>query len=224
MKYFKRLKIYKASSVAFDAENVEASSYGWWKFVSKINGFVVFNNYNYSPSTCKHQSKVRRLMADLGIKIDVVVYTCCDLRGTLRYGQSADVGITALKQAYSVQDLERARKIEKVFKLKFDQKTIQGIYNEVEEELCNAYLLRAERYEEKKRKALKQRLESHLENEVCFRDYDIVDKEKFGDPDSPIASKVAVHQCVDADTLEADVQNALYNFGRDGFGSVVFYV
>lgn len=29
---------------------------------------------------------------------------------------------------------------------------------------------------------------------------------------------------VDSDSMERDVENALYDFHRDGFGSIVFYV
>lgn len=71
MKYYKRLKIYKAPNVTFNPETLEAFSYEWWKFVAKIEGKIVFNNYSYSQSTSKHQIKVRRLLDQLGIKIDI---------------------------------------------------------------------------------------------------------------------------------------------------------
>ena len=70
MKYYKRLGIFKASNVSFNSGTKEAYSYGWWKFVSKIKGEVVFNSYSYSPTTLRHQSKVRQLMGELGIPID----------------------------------------------------------------------------------------------------------------------------------------------------------
>lgn len=73
MKYYPKLKLYKASNVTFNPETLEAWSYNWWQFVKLINGMVVFNNYNYSNSTCKHQSKVRGVLNDLGINIDYVV-------------------------------------------------------------------------------------------------------------------------------------------------------
>lgn len=69
MKYFKRLKLYKASNVTFNPEKIQAYSYGWWKFVDVINGKVVFNDYYYSSSTGRHQSKVKHLMSKLGIGI-----------------------------------------------------------------------------------------------------------------------------------------------------------
>lgn len=73
MKFSNKRKQYEASNVTFNALKCEAYSYAWWKFVALIGGKIVFNNYNYSPSTVKHQYKVRRLMADLGIKIDLEI-------------------------------------------------------------------------------------------------------------------------------------------------------
>lgn len=72
MKYYKRLKVYKASNVTFNPETKEAFSYGWWKFVTKVNGLVVFNDHTYSISTRKHQSKVWNL---LNYKADLIVDT-----------------------------------------------------------------------------------------------------------------------------------------------------
>lgn len=71
MKYKKRTNTYTASNVIFDANKIQAYSYGWWRFVSVVEGKVIFNNYRYSVSTSKHQSKVRNLMNQLGIKIDI---------------------------------------------------------------------------------------------------------------------------------------------------------
>lgn len=70
MKHFKRSNIYKASNVTFNPETFEAYSYRWWLFVKRIKGKTIFNSYRYSVSTSQHQSKVRSLMSQLGIKID----------------------------------------------------------------------------------------------------------------------------------------------------------
>lgn len=70
MRFVKRDKSFKSSNCEFNYEATQAYSYGWWRFVDVINGKIVFNSYNYSPSTCKHQSKVRRLLSDLGLKVD----------------------------------------------------------------------------------------------------------------------------------------------------------
>ncbi len=73
MKFIKKRNQFEASNVSFDPKNISAVSYNWWEFVKVINGKVVFNDYNYSPSTIKHQSKVRRLLETLNIKVDVVL-------------------------------------------------------------------------------------------------------------------------------------------------------
>lgn len=73
MKFYSRSNCYKGSNVVFNVTSREAVSYNWWTFVKVIEGDVVFNDYRYSPTTAKHQSKVRRLMQKLGIGIDLVV-------------------------------------------------------------------------------------------------------------------------------------------------------
>jgi len=95
MKFSKKRNQYEASNVTFSQANCEAYSYNWWKFVTVIDGLVIFNNYNYSPSTNKHQAKVRRLMSELGIKIDLVVST----RESLDYSDKAlESAIEGLKK------------------------------------------------------------------------------------------------------------------------------
>ena len=71
MKLMKRTQIYKSTNVTFDPAKCEAFSYRWWKFVARIDGVVFFNNHYYSPTTAKHQSKVRQLLRELSINIDI---------------------------------------------------------------------------------------------------------------------------------------------------------
>jgi len=59
-----------------------ASSYGWWQFVIKIKGKVVFNTYHYSMPTGIHQRAVSDLMSQLGIKVDLYVNS----RASLTFG------------------------------------------------------------------------------------------------------------------------------------------
>lgn len=73
MKYYKRLKVYKGANLLLDVENERAVSYGWWLFLKRIRGKLVFNSYNYSPSTMKHQQKVKRQLSELGIRPDMVI-------------------------------------------------------------------------------------------------------------------------------------------------------
>lgn len=143
MKYHKKLGLYKASNVTFNLVTREAYSYGWWRFVSVVNGYVVFNNYSYSVSTCKHQSKVRSLMNELGIKIDLIV-ECSG--GLQRY----NAGEEALTEAYIVQDFEKVKLIKKVFKVSYTQEQIQEIYTLTEERIANRFLMDSVMRQEKK--------------------------------------------------------------------------
>lgn len=73
----KKLKngVYEASNVSFDPSKIEATSYNWWTFVIEYRGYVIFNAYTYSPTTRRHQAKVRALMELIGIQTDIVVET-----------------------------------------------------------------------------------------------------------------------------------------------------
>lgn len=73
----KQLKneLYKASNVTFDPITCTAYSYGWWMFVRKVNGAVIFNEYRFSRTTQRHQFTIKNLMKQLGIDIDIVVST-----------------------------------------------------------------------------------------------------------------------------------------------------
>lgn len=69
MKYYKTQNKYKASNVVLDMNTLTAWSYDWWAFLKNINGRLVFNDYRYSPSTQKHQAKVRSLLNQLGLTV-----------------------------------------------------------------------------------------------------------------------------------------------------------
>lgn len=71
----KRAGIYQGSNykVIFNPKTLEAFSYKWWRFVAVVEGKVIFNNYRYSNSTSNHQRKVRSLLGELGIKIDIAM-------------------------------------------------------------------------------------------------------------------------------------------------------
>lgn len=77
LKYIKRDKIYTNSTrtCTFNLLTTEACSYRWWVFVKKIDGLTVFNNYRYSVTTARHQRKIRNLLKELKIKIDLEVTT-----------------------------------------------------------------------------------------------------------------------------------------------------
>jgi hypothetical protein len=155
MKFSQKRQIFEASNVTFDQKTCSAYSYKWWKFVSKVNGKVVFNNFRYSPTTGKHQQKVRKLLADLGIKIDLEV-TCAD--GL----QHQFCGRISLLQAVRKQDLKSAKIIAKLYGLKLTQRYIQEVYDSEEFSLCMEFLEAALKRQEKQ--------ESKVVNKPVFND------------------------------------------------------
>lgn len=70
-----RLGLFKGrnNKVQYNPKTGDAHSYGWWRFVAVIKGKVVFNDYQYSATTRTHQTAIKELLSELGIKIDYVV-------------------------------------------------------------------------------------------------------------------------------------------------------
>lgn len=116
MKFKPRLKVYQSSSRnnTFNPETFEAHSYQWWLYVTKIKGVVVFNDYNYSSTTNKHQSEMRSLLKELGVKSMVMVYQRESLSSGLfldhDYNNLAlnEVRLKAAKRPDQVKELEAA--------------------------------------------------------------------------------------------------------------------
>lgn len=82
LQYRKRRNLYTNSTGTntFDPERCEAYSYSWWQYVRRIRGKVIFNDYDYSPSTNAHQCVMRDLLKKLRIRIDVTVRVQCGLQ------------------------------------------------------------------------------------------------------------------------------------------------
>jgi hypothetical protein len=72
MRWYPRLGVFKSSNGKnyFNPVTMTATSYGWWAFLKRINGKIVFNDYRYSNQTSGHQSQLRGVLHTLGIKID----------------------------------------------------------------------------------------------------------------------------------------------------------
>ena len=104
MRFIKCRGRFEASNVCFYPDSLEGYSYDWWQFTVKYKGKVLFNDYNYSPSTCKHQTKVRHELS----KRDVRIYL--ELRFTRQGFQHGNVEL-ALKDEIvctqkEIQDLK----------------------------------------------------------------------------------------------------------------------
>ncbi len=87
MKQLKHSGIWKATNVTFDPSSCNAYSYVWWRFVARIEGKVLFNNYRYSVTTAKHQRKVADLLEQLGIKVDVTMPLPRGIRADQSYAE-----------------------------------------------------------------------------------------------------------------------------------------
>ncbi len=147
MKYYTRLKVYKAKNVIFNPETMTAYSYDWWKFVAKIKGNVVFNYYTYSPSTSKHQSKVRSVLHNLGIKIDYVIDApkgLQDLNNALEYAYTnyfeAKADLLNPKRLKKL-DAEKQRRVKSC---RDDIKAIRYLGGRIDSERINAISERVE--------------------------------------------------------------------------------
>lgn len=80
MNYKPRLKVYKCKSGknVFNPETFEATSYDWWVYVKKIKNTIVFNDYNYSVTTTKHQWEMKSLLKELYGKLNIVYTIQCE--------------------------------------------------------------------------------------------------------------------------------------------------
>jgi hypothetical protein len=184
LKFMKRSQIYQGSNynVTFDPKTKKATSYNWWVFVAEIEGKIIFNNYRYSVTTSKHQQKVKDLLHELGIKIDIEMPLSRGIQMNVPLSEQILLSEEELSDRFLVEQIKKQ-----------------------------------ERYQRQKAKKFAKKLENYLESSVHFRDYKILPTKRFGQ-----INEVAVHQVVE--NIEQDVQNALYNFNRDGFSQIYFYV
>ncbi len=75
--FSKKRQRYEKSNCFFDPNKEVAYSYGHWKFVARIGGKIVFNNFSYSRSTSGHQGYVLHLMRQLGYDTDSFLFIDC---------------------------------------------------------------------------------------------------------------------------------------------------
>lgn len=122
MKYMEQLGEYRASNVRFSPETEEATSYDWWTFVRRIDGSLVFNEYPYSPTTMRHQAKVRSLLQDLGLSVDITVSFRDSLSGFSSLEELAARHEKAEIARITEQELKRIQRLEKAQARRFEKK------------------------------------------------------------------------------------------------------
>lgn len=117
MKFMPRKNIWSGSSRknTFNPDTFQGHSYGWWMYVSKVKGVVVFNDYNYSVTTRKHQSEMKHFLKSvMGIQHMVIVDQSESLSSGLfldsHYNRLAlnEVRLKAAKRPDQVKEFEAA--------------------------------------------------------------------------------------------------------------------
>lgn len=67
---------------------LQASSFGWWNVIHCKNGLYFFNWFCYSSYTSRHQSKLRKLMDEMGLDYISVSYSGHGTTPDLKWGGS----------------------------------------------------------------------------------------------------------------------------------------
>ncbi len=106
LKWRPRLQLYKGANNYFNPTTKEAYSYDWWCYVREIRGKLVFNDHNYSMTTCGHQSRMKSLLEELGLKIDVYV----DMRASLDADNFKKYALVSPYQALLLAGIRAKRK------------------------------------------------------------------------------------------------------------------
>lgn len=105
MKYYKTLNQYKASNLVYDVDNETAYSYVWYQLAKRINGIMVINYFNYSPTTIRHYYKIRKLFETLGIQYILIEAP----RGLQSLSSSIDYYETQIKSLENKINKPRSR-------------------------------------------------------------------------------------------------------------------
>lgn len=93
-RYQARKHRFVASNNFLDLDTMSAYSYGWWNYFRNIGGLWVFNRHRYSVSTGKHQLRMRGLLSDLGIHVDVYI----DTRSSMANMDLSDIELALMSE------------------------------------------------------------------------------------------------------------------------------
>lgn len=97
-------KYKRRSECTFDPNSGIALSYSWWCFLRVVRGKYIFNSHRYSVTTGSHQSMVKSVLHELGIRI----YLQCNTRKSLDAGLSAPLS-ECYRDMFQAE-IEQARK------------------------------------------------------------------------------------------------------------------
>lgn len=127
MKFYKTQNLYKASNVTFNPDTIQAYSYKWWLFVSRIGNKVVFNDYNYSNTTLRHQAKIRSLLKELGIKVDLTITAPLGLQNPASAIDFYQIKIKTLKAEIAKPNTRKAKNAERETQIKHFESKIKEV-------------------------------------------------------------------------------------------------
>jgi len=122
MKFIKTENTYKASNVELNLNTMTAVSYNWWTFLKVIDGQLVFNSYAYSPSTQRQQSKVLKVLAEKGIKIDFIIESKKSLTDSSLFDDAKeliDFDIKDLQDSINKKGSQKAKNEERTRTIEF---------------------------------------------------------------------------------------------------------
>jgi hypothetical protein len=69
------------------------------------------------------------------------------------------------------------------------------------------------------RKELRETIVNYLENDLCFRDYRILPLKLFRK-----VNRIGVHQVIDDNSMEWDLDSAVHTFCKDGYPTIYIYI
>jgi len=136
MKFFKTLNLYKnsVSSNIIDLNNLKATSYDWWQYLAVIKGKIVFNDYNYSSATNKHQAECRSLLSKNGIQVDLFIKTEHSLTDERAVQNAIDLlnrEIRVLKAEINKPRSQKKKNLERIFTIEKLETEITILTNEL---------------------------------------------------------------------------------------------
>ena len=161
MKYFKRLKIYKHGKAEFNPNTLEGTSYGWYYVCRPYNGAILFNDYNYSPTTNRHIHAIKeRLVEHMGDMPLVVVQDREGLRNIPHAFETAyKESLTRLDTLKAILESKRRHKTTK-------KRAIEDAKRQIKQFKAFSLLMESNKHLEIEEQLLKIILETELADNV----------------------------------------------------------
>lgn len=116
-RYLKTKNIYRRSNNEFYADDCQAYSCGWYRYIDRIDGYVIFNAYRYSTSTDKHLLHGWDLLEELGIDIAETVYCpggLQDLESGIRHAEEQIANLNAAVRKKGSRYKTNEKRIEQI--------------------------------------------------------------------------------------------------------------